>query len=553
MYKYKYLKEEYDQMDLAEPSGSRQETNHVGNGIARPINSGAETRRSSRQEQKDEFHTQFSEEDFQKDLNSRTKVIGPGGIVLPRLSELPQLVDENGKVTVMCFTWNIAGKAQRGLHRLNAVFSKISSKERPDIIAVALQELPSSTIKFHSHVVEVVGEALSTTHRVFCWVRKWSQMMIIFIRKRLSVYTSHPEYKFIATSRVAKPFKTKGAIGICFRLLQTSCVFIACHLTHGKLHSRIMDYQKLSKTFDFDCLHRLPASVLSPPSPLPMNGSASVPGAIDRAARSINSKPQSGSNSSANRQRRIAWSSKNDADSQELSSSNGSSHLLPALLSPGIPQTNSVVSAPLPLPIKRAANVFWFGDLNFRVQPIQTLVGIGRRLENRLFRRTHDYQPIIEHDELNVERSKGLLFADFKEGVIKFPPTHKFILGTNSYAENRVPSYTDRVLYWSKSSGSLVPLRYDCIWEITTSDHKPVYCLFSMKAVERAKPMLPYSLFAKDGSRATTQQFSQEDDRESGRKLAFLNVTTLFLTLSEPVSMSKVAGLRGAESCYTVS
>ncbi|KAI1712302.1 72 kDa inositol polyphosphate 5-phosphatase [Ditylenchus destructor] len=480
MYKYKYLKEEYDQMDTAEPSGSQHASqsrpeadklNHIENGSARPINSGAETRRSSRQEQKDEFHTQFSEEEFQKDLKSRTKVIGPGGIVLPRLSELPQLVDENGKVTVMCFTWNIAGKAQRGLHRLNAVFSKISPKERPDIIAVALQELPSSTIKFHSHVVEVVGEALSTTHRVFCWVRKWSQMMIIFIRKRLSVYTSHPEYKFIATSRVAKPFKTKGAIGICFRLLQTSCVFIACHLTHGKLHSRIMDYQKLSKTFDFDCLHRLPASVLSPPNPLPMNGSASVPGSID---------------------------------SQELSSSNGSSHLLPALLSPGISQPNSVVSAPLPLPIKRAANVFWFGDLNFRVQPIQTLVGIGRRLENRLFRRTHDYQPIIEHDELNVERSKGLLFADFKEGVIKFPPTHKFIVGTNSYAENRVPSYTDRVLYWSKSLDSLVPLRYDCIWEITTSDHKPVYCLFSMKAVERAKPMLPYSLFAKDGSRATS-------------------------------------------------
>lgn len=40
-----------------------------------------------------------------------------------------------------------------------------------------------------------------------------------------------PEYQFVAGSNMARPFKTKGAIGIRFRLLQSECVFIACHLT----------------------------------------------------------------------------------------------------------------------------------------------------------------------------------------------------------------------------------------------------------------------------------------------------------------------------------
>uniref|UniRef100_A0A915DP68 Inositol polyphosphate-related phosphatase domain-containing protein n=1 Tax=Ditylenchus dipsaci TaxID=166011 RepID=A0A915DP68_9BILA len=131
--------------------------------------------------------------------------------------------------------------------------------------------------------------------------------------------------------------------------------------------------------------------------------------------------------------------------------------------------------------MKKAANVFWFGDLNFRVLPIQQLVGIGKQLENRLFRKTLDYESIIGNDELNLERSKGLLFEDFKEGVIK------------------VPSYTDRVLYWSNNPSGLIPLRYDCIWEITTSDHKPVYCLFGMKAIERTQ-LLPESTFNLPGA-----------------------------------------------------
>lgn len=54
---------------------------------------------------------------------------------------------------------------------------------------------------------------------------------------------------------------------------------------------------------------------------------------------------------------------------------------------------------------------------------------------------------------------------------------------SHQYVGNRVPSYTDRVLYWAREEDALYPVRYDCVWDLTVSDHKPVYCTFRMRAV----------------------------------------------------------------------
>lgn len=73
---------------------------------------------------------------------------GPGGVYLPRAAELGQLLDHGTEdsVSTMCFTWNIAGKANRSLSRLNSLFAKMAPRERPSLIALALQELPPSTL-----------------------------------------------------------------------------------------------------------------------------------------------------------------------------------------------------------------------------------------------------------------------------------------------------------------------------------------------------------------------------------------------------------------------
>ncbi|CAD5210067.1 unnamed protein product [Bursaphelenchus okinawaensis] len=351
----------------------------------------------SRNSSNADCHSQFSEEEFQRDLQKKPNVVGPGGVPLPRQAELTAMLDGD-KISVMCFTWNIASRPVSGLNSLSELFEKVPRNERQDIIAIALQELPTSTIRFHNDMVAIVQKALDDTHRVYCWVRKWSQMVLIFIRKKLSLYASYPEYQFVATKRLASPFRTKGAIGVCFRLLQTTCVFITCHLTHGKVKKRVSDYDKLSKAFTFPML-------------------------------------------------------KTDSNTG--------------------------------IPMKNAGYVFWFGDLNFRIQRQDTADIIRSQLEEKLFKEKIDFNTLLSHDELTLEKAKGLVFDGFKEGIITFPPTHKFYRNTNEFVPHRIPSYTDRVLYWAKDFDTIYPIRYDCVWALTVSDHKPVYCTFKIKVLEK--------------------------------------------------------------------
>ena len=54
-------------------------------------------------------------------------------------------------------------------------------------------------------------------------------------------------------------------------------------------------------------------------------------------------------------------------------------------------------------------HLFWFGDLNFRVLKTEELADIAENIQKRLFRRQEDFQRILTHDELNIERQKGFL------------------------------------------------------------------------------------------------------------------------------------------------
>lgn len=67
---------------------------------------------------------------------------------------------------------------------------------------------------------------------------------------------------------------------------------------------------------------------------------------------------------------------------------------------------------------------------------------------------------------------------------MKFPPTYKYQIGKNEYnnVKNRVPSWTDRILYKTKSHRNEVNcLEYNSVLELDTSDHKPVYSLMDIK------------------------------------------------------------------------
>ena len=91
----------------------------------------------------------------------------------------------------------------------------------------------------------------------------------------------------------------------------------------------------------------------------------------------------------------------------------------------------------------RFDRVFWFGDFNFRIQKSRDTV-------DRIMGRFARNQPMIirdllQHDQLNEIFERGKIFHGFAESDIRFMPTYKFDVNTDTYDtshKKRVPSWT---------------------------------------------------------------------------------------------------------------
>lgn len=124
--------------------------------------------------------------------------------------------------------------------------------------------------------------------------------------------------------------------------------------------------------------------------------------------------------------------------------------------------------------------VFWFGDLNFRLsrtreQVFQLIDGAKDSAAEASI-----YEALLKHDELLVERNSGAVFHDFQEGRITFPPSFKYDIDSDVYdssAKQRVPAYTDRVLFRSKKKNGIVCCHYGMVNTLRHSDHRPVYAI----------------------------------------------------------------------------
>lgn len=122
-------------------------------------------------------------------------------------------------------------------------------------------------------------------------------------------------------------------------------------------------------------------------------------------------------------------------------------------------------------------NVIWFGDLNYRLNLPNDRC---RQLLN-----SGAFDEMQQVDQLNLEKAEtGGPFFQFKESRILFYPTYKFDKGTSDYdssEKQRVPSWTDRILFISKKGNEIKPLNYNAVMDIFISDHKPVYSTFACK------------------------------------------------------------------------
>ncbi|XP_043924403.1 phosphatidylinositol 4,5-bisphosphate 5-phosphatase A [Protopterus annectens] len=135
--------------------------------------------------------------------------------------------------------------------------------------------------------------------------------------------------------------------------------------------------------------------------------------------------------------------------------------------------------------------VFWFGDLNFRLEDYD-LQFVKYAIDcDRL-------HLLWEKDQLNMAKGVEPVLSGFIEGPLKFPPTYKYDVGTNNYdssSKKRKPAWTDRILWKIKDISRLnesqnpvcdsrvtVTQRcYSSHMEYLVSDHKPVSAVFYLK------------------------------------------------------------------------
>ncbi|XP_065165114.1 synaptojanin-1 [Atheta coriaria] len=129
--------------------------------------------------------------------------------------------------------------------------------------------------------------------------------------------------------------------------------------------------------------------------------------------------------------------------------------------------------------------LFWCGDFNYRID-----------MDKEELRETLKLGALelpLENDQLKKQQEQGLVFKNFIEGDITFPPTYKYDLFSDDYDTSekcRAPAWTDRVLWRRRpllpengeenfNPGQLIHYgRAD----LKQSDHRPVVAVIDIEA-----------------------------------------------------------------------
>jgi inositol polyphosphate 5-phosphatase INPP5B/F len=133
----------------------------------------------------------------------------------------------------------------------------------------------------------------------------------------------------------------------------------------------------------------------------------------------------------------------------------------------------------LPLQIEEHDVIFWFGDLNYRIQDTVTSTEVLEIV------RRGGYASLLSRDQLNIEIASKNVFLDFEEGRVEFEPTYKYQPGTDVYETRpdkklRAPAWCDRVLWKENSAEDSVRQMNYRRAELNISDHRPVCALFNV-------------------------------------------------------------------------
>ncbi|XP_068634288.1 type I inositol polyphosphate 5-phosphatase 2-like isoform X2 [Aristolochia californica] len=134
----------------------------------------------------------------------------------------------------------------------------------------------------------------------------------------------------------------------------------------------------------------------------------------------------------------------------------------------------SVFDSNQPQTIPAHDQIFWFGDLNYRLNMVDADV--------RKFVARKQWPELCNSDQLCKELRCGHAFDGWKEGTIEFPPTYKYEIDSDRYVgenpkdgeKKRSPAWCDRILWLGKG---IKQLSYERA-ELKLSDHRPVRSIF---------------------------------------------------------------------------
>jgi len=113
--------------------------------------------------------------------------------------------------------------------------------------------------------------------------------------------------------------------------------------------------------------------------------------------------------------------------------------------------------------------VIVLGDLNFRIElPREEIFSLLN---------SSKWDPLIAKDQLKKNQADKKALEGFCEGPLKFKCSYKFNPRSDDYDTSekaRSPAWCDRILF---KGGNLKCELYDVIWEVKSSDHKPVVAI----------------------------------------------------------------------------
>ncbi|KAL2901563.1 Type I inositol polyphosphate 5-phosphatase 2 [Bienertia sinuspersici] len=137
----------------------------------------------------------------------------------------------------------------------------------------------------------------------------------------------------------------------------------------------------------------------------------------------------------------------------------------------------SIIDDKQPNSIPSHDQIFWFGDLNYRLNMVDS--------EIRKLAANKQWNELLNSDQLSKELWSGHVFDGWKEGSITFPPTYKYEINSDRYVgenpkegeKKRSPAWCDRILWFGKG----IKQHFYRRSEIKISDHRPVSSSFSVE------------------------------------------------------------------------